>query len=146
MQKIIFGSDHGGYHLKEKIKKFLNKKGDYEILDVGCDSEDSCDYPIFGGNVADAVVNTPGSFGVVFCGSGVGISMAANKVPGARAVLANSVEIAQLGREHNGANILAMGERTRFYDPPEKIVETFLSTPVDESERHQRRREILNAM
>jgi ribose 5-phosphate isomerase B len=146
MQKIFFGSDHGGYQLKEKIKQYLQKKGGYEIIDIGCGSPDSCDYPLFGGNVADAVVHTQGALGIIICGSGVGISIAANKVQGARAVLANSIELAQLGRQHNGANILAMGERTKFIDKPEKIVDTFLSTSVDEAPRHARRRELLDKM
>lgn len=107
---------------------------------MGCDSEDSCDYPEFGRAVAQAVVGDEGSLGIVLCGSGLGISMAANRVPGARAALANSVELAELGRQHNGANILALGARTQFMDDVMDIVDTFLKTEVDESERHERRR------
>ena len=81
-----------------------------------------------------------GSLGIVLCGSGLGISMAANRVAGARAALANSVELARLGREHNGANVLALGARTQFMDDPIDIVKTFLSTDIDTAERHERRR------
>ena len=145
MQKIFFGSDHGGYELKNKIKNFIQESyaDKYEMIELGCDSSDSCDYPIFGKAVAEAVAKDPNHLGIVICGSGVGISIAANRVPGARTVLANSVELARLGRQHNGANILAMGERTQFIDSWEKIVETFLETEVDRSERHERRRGLL---
>jgi ribose 5-phosphate isomerase B len=94
--------------------------------------------------VALAVTGDPESLGIVICGSGVGISIAVNRFEGARAVLANSTELARLGREHNGANVLAMGERTQFIDEPLEILETFLSTDVDRGERHVRRREQLD--
>ena len=143
--KIFLGSDHGGFELKKKVAEYLKSKK-YEIEDMGCEDAESCDYPIFGKKVAEKVVKTKGSRGIVMCGSGVGISMAANKVHGARCVMANSVELATLGRAHNGANILAMGERTKFVDEPLKIVEAFLKTEEDRSERHVRRRGELNAM
>lgn len=139
MTKIYLGSDHGGYLLKQSIAEYLETK-DYIVEDLGCDSEDSCDYPEFGRLVAEKVVADEGSLGIVLCGSGLGISMAANRVPGARAALANSTELAELGRQHNGANILALGARTQFMDDVMDIVDTFLNTEVDESDRHQRRR------
>lgn len=145
MKKIILGCDHGGFALKEQIKTFLTDTyPDLVLEDVGCDSTESCDYPLFGKAVAEKVVaeKIPG---ILICGSGVGISIAANRVKGARAVLANSTELARLGREHNGANILAMGERTTFIDSWEDIVRTFLETAVDESDRHERRRRLLDA-
>lgn len=145
MQKIYLGSDHGGYELKQKVREYL-EKGKYEIKDLGCDSAESCDYPDFGKAVGESVVKDEGSLGIVICGSGIGISMAANKVKGARVALANSVQLAGLGREHNGANILAMGERTNFMDDPIDIVHVFLSTKIDQSERHERRRNLLNIM
>ena len=143
MQKIYFGSDHGGFQLKQKVKDFLGKKGGYEVVDLGCDNTESCDYPKFGQAVAQAVMADTKSLGMVFCGSGVGISIAANRVKGVRCVLANSKEIAKLGRLHNGANILSLGERTPFIDDPLEIVETFLTTEVDLSDRHVRRRNLL---
>lgn len=139
MTKIYLGSDHGGYKLKQTVMEYLEER-DYEVEDLGCNSEDSCDYPEFGKLVAENVVKDAGSLGVVICGSGVGISIAANRVAGARAVLANSTELAELGRQHNGANVLSLGARTQFMDDPIDIVETFLKTEVDESDRHERRR------
>ncbi len=139
MTKIYLGSDHGGYNFKQTVCEFLEEKK-YEVEDLGCDSADSCDYPKFGKLVADKVVADQGSLGIVICGSGIGISIAANRVLGARAALANSVELAELGRQHNGANILALGARTQFMDDPLDIVEKFLNTEIDDSERHERRR------
>ncbi len=144
MKKIFIGSDHAGFQLKQKVKAHLSSN--YDIEDVGCDSAESCDYPNFGMKVGQAVVANPDTLGIVICGSGVGISIAANRVKGIRCVLANSVELARLGREHNGANVLAMGERTSFVDQPLEIVDTFLSTAVDEHERHERRRQLLDAI
>lgn len=143
MMKIFLGSDHGGFGLKQKVKSYLISQG-YEIEDLGCDSTDSVDYPQFGKAVGEAVVHNDGTVGIVICGSGIGISIAANKVQGVRAALANSTELARLGREHNGANVLAMGERTQFIDDPLEIVETFLNTSIDTSDRHERRRCQLN--
>ncbi len=143
--KLFIGSDHGGYLLKQKVKTFLaDKFSNWEITDVGCDSAESCDYPIFGREVAESVLKTPDSRGIVICGSGVGISIAANRVQGIRTVLANSVELATLGRQHNGAQILAMGERTQFIDQPEDIVTAFMNTEVDRGERHEKRRGLLD--
>lgn len=139
MKKVFIGSDHGGYELKGLVKDYLVENS-YEPIDLGCDSTDSCDYPGFGRSVARAVVENPGNLGIVICGSGIGISIAANRIAGARCALCNSVEMAELGRAHNGANVLAMGERTTFIDAPLKIVEAFLNTKVDDSDRHTRRR------
>jgi len=144
--KIYIGSDHGGFVLKQKIKTFLSTKGDYEVVDLGPESAESVDYPAFGSKVGELTVQDPTSLGIVICGSGVGIGIAANKVKGVRCATCNSVELARLGREHNGANVLSMGERTQFIDTPEEIVETFLNTAVDAGERHERRRELLNEM
>ncbi len=143
--KLFFGSDHGGFLLKQKVKKFIiDNYPDWEIIDVGCDTAESCDYPVFGKKVAQAVLVNKDSLGIVICGSGIGISIAANRVKGIRTVLANSVELAKLGRQHNGAQILAMGERTQFINEPEEIVSAFLNTEIDTSERHQKRRELLD--
>jgi ribose 5-phosphate isomerase B len=139
MTKIYLGSDHGGFNFKQTVREFLEEK-EYTIEDLGCDNADSCDYPEFGKAVAEKVVADSASLGIVICGSGIGISIAANRVAGARAALANSVELAELGRQHNGANILALGARTQFMDDPLDIVEKFLNTEVDESDRHERRR------
>lgn len=142
VMKIYLGSDHGGFEMKDEVRNYLTENN-YDLEDLGCDSSDSCDYPVFGRAVGEAVVKDEGSLGILICGSGVGISIAANKVEGVRCALANSVQIAQLSREHNGANILAMGERTQFIDDPLEIVKTFLNTKVDQGERHVKRRAML---
>ncbi|MCK5461294.1 ribose 5-phosphate isomerase B [Candidatus Gracilibacteria bacterium] len=142
--KIFIGSDHGGFLLKQKIKDFFSAQGKHQIVDLGPKSSESVDYPVFGKKVGEAVVEIPGSLGIVLCGSGIGISIAANKVKGVRCALCNSKELAKLGREHNEANVLAMGERTQSVDDPLEIVETFISTEVDKEERHERRRAMLN--
>ncbi len=145
MTKIYIGSDHGGFELKAKVKDYLTSES-YEVEDLGCESSDSCDYPNFGKAVGEAVVGNEGSLGIVICGSGIGVSIAVNKVQGVRCALANSNELARLGREHNGANILAMGERTQFIDDPLEIVNSFLNTNIDQGERHERRRKLLDDM
>lgn len=144
-QTIYIGSDHGGFLLKEKIKTHLTTKG-FTVEDQGTHASDSTDYPQYGVAVAQKTVADPTALGIVVCGSGVGISIAANKIPGARCVLANSTELATLGRQHNGANILALGERTTNHDDPITIVDTFLQTQKDEGERHERRRSQLDVI
>lgn len=139
MTKIYLGADHGGYKLKESVKAYLEEL-DYEIEDFGTDSDESVDYPEYGKKVGEAVVADEGSLGIIFCGTGIGISIAANKVSGVRCGVCNSIELARLGREHNGINILSLGERTAFMDDPLEIVDTFLNTDLDQSERHERRR------
>ena len=145
--KIYIGSDHGGFTLKSQLIDYLGQHFPaYVVEDCGTDSSDSVDYPIFGKMVAQQVVSDPTSLGIIVCGSGIGISIAANKIKGARAALCNSVELATLARQHNGANILAMGERTKFIDEPTAIVKTFLETSIDLSERHERRRALLDSL
>lgn len=136
--KIYLGSDHGGFGLKQEIIDYLEDKG-HDVEDVGCVTDESCDYPFFGAEVARRVVGNDGSLGIAVCGSGLGVSMAANKIKGARAAHANSVELAELARRHNGANILSLGARTKFFDPWEQIIDTFLETAPEEG-RHERRR------
>ncbi|MCK5760007.1 MAG: ribose 5-phosphate isomerase B [Candidatus Delongbacteria bacterium] len=135
-EKIYLGSDHGGFELKEIIKIFL-EDNNYTVEDLGCYSEGSVDYPQFGRAVAKAVVEN-NARGIIICGTGVGISMAANKVKGARAGLCHSIEYAKLTRQHNNANILAMGGRFIEPDLAKKITEAFMNTEF-EGGRHQRR-------
>ena len=137
MKKVIIGSDHAGYELKERIKKELGSE--YEFVDVGTNSPDSVDYPKYGKAVAQQVVVSPNTQGVVVCGSGVGISIAANKVPGARCVLAYSKAAAEGGREHNNANIISVPGRLETLDDPVDIVRTFLTTDFSTEPRHARR-------
>ncbi|MDA3838651.1 MAG: ribose 5-phosphate isomerase B [Candidatus Delongbacteria bacterium] len=135
-EKIFLGSDHGGFELKEKIKKYLDDKG-YCIEDLGCYSEESVDYPEFGRKVALAVVENKAR-GIIVCGTGIGISMAANKVKGARAGLCHSVEYAKLTRQHNDANVLSMGGRFIDHELAIEVTDTFLNTEF-EGGRHQKR-------
>lgn len=135
-EKIFLGSDHGGFELKEKIKKYLEDNS-YCIEDLGCHSEDSVDYPEFGRKVAYSVVEN-NARGIIICGTGIGISMAANKVKGARAGLCHCVEYAKLTRQHNNANILAMGGRFIDHELAKEVTDVFLNTEF-EGGRHQRR-------
>lgn len=135
---IALGSDHGGYGLKQEIKKHLEELG-VEFRDYGCDSEESCDYPVFGKAVAEAVANGECEQGILICGTGIGMSIVANKVPGIRAALCHDCFSAQMTREHNDANILAMGARVIGAGHAVKIVDTFINTPFSNDERHIRR-------
>ena len=137
MKKIAIGSDHGGVDLKTEIKDFLIKEG-YEIKDFGTNSTESCDYPDIALPVAEAVVNKEYDFGILVCGTGIGIGIAANKVPGVRAALCSDTFSAHATREHNNANILTMGQRVVGTGLALDIVKTFLNTEF-EGERHQKR-------
>ena len=134
---IAIGSDHGGIHLKAEVMKYLDEKG-LEYKDCGTYTEDSCDYPIYGEKVARAVVSGECERGIIICGTGIGISIAANKIKGVRAALCGDCFSAEMCRRHNDANILAMGERVLGPGLALKIVETFLNTPFDGG-RHARR-------
>ncbi|MEU5938575.1 ribose-5-phosphate isomerase [Micromonospora sp. NPDC047548] len=137
--RVYLGSDHAGFELKVHLANHLAKQG-YELVDVGPHAFDpDDDYPAFCLHTGDRVVNDPGSLGVVIGGSGNGEQIAANKVAGVRAALAWSIETAQLGREHNDANIVAVGARQHTLDEATAIVEAFLTTPFSGNERHARR-------
>lgn len=135
--KIALGADHGGFELKEKVKTHLIEKG-YEVLDLGTNSTDSVDYPEFGHAVGHAVADKKAEFGIVVCGTGIGISIAANKVPGGRAALCTNTTMARLTREHNNANILAMGGRIVGDVLALEMVDTFLGTEF-QGGRHEKR-------
>jgi len=137
MKKIIIGSDHAGYAMKERIKKELGDK--YQFVDMGTDGEKSVDYPDYAEKVAKKVAVTPDSQGVLVCGSGIGVSIAANKVHGIRAALAYSKKAAMLARQHNDANVVATAGREGTMDDPVEIVKTFLETDFSGDERHARR-------
>ena len=124
---IALGCDHGGYALMQSVKKYLEEKG-LEYKDYGTYSEESCDYPIYGEAVAKAIVNGECDKGIIICGTGIGISIAANKVKGIRAALCHNEFTAQMCREHNNAQIVSMGARVLEEDMALRIVETFLNT------------------
>ena len=135
---IGIGSDHGGFALKEAIKKHLEERG-LESKDFGTYSSASCDYPVYGRAVAKAVAAGECDLGILICGTGIGISITANKVPGVRAALCSDCFSAEATRQHNNANILALGARVLGEGLALKIVDTFLDTPFSNDERHVRR-------
>ena len=135
---IGIGSDHGGFALKEAIKKHLEERG-LEYRDYGTYSNASCDYPVYGRAVAKAVAAGECELGILICGTGIGISITANKVPGIRAALCSDCFSAEATRLHNNANILALGARVLGEGLAFKIVDTFLDTPFSNDERHIRR-------
>jgi ribose 5-phosphate isomerase B len=133
--KIGFASDHRGYKLKEYLK---NKLNEYEIVDYGTNSEESTDYPDYAFKLGESVVNGDVDFGVAICGSGIGISIACNKVKGVRCAKVTTPEEAMYTRNDNDSNIVAFGEKTTEEDAL-NIVKTFISTPFSNAEKHQRR-------
>ena len=135
-------ADHGGYKLKEIVKEHLLERG-IEVEDLGTHSEESVDYPIYGKLCGEAVASGQADLGVVVCGTGIGISIAANKVHGIRCGLCTSVEMAHLTKQHNNANILALGGRTTGEELAMEIVDEWLDTQY-EGGRHQRRVEMLD--
>lgn len=124
--KIAIGSDHGGYNLKKVVVEHLNNKA-VEVKDFGTHEAVSCDYPDYGHKVAEAIVNGEYDFGILICGTGIGISIAANKVPGIRAAHCTDSFSARASREHNNANVLCLGERITGTGIAIDIVEAFLS-------------------
>ena len=135
MDKIAIGSDHAGYRLKEEIKKKYELSG---LFDFGAHTEESCDYPVFGLAVAEAVASGEFAKGIVICGTGIGISIAANKVPGIRAALCGDVYSAKMARSHNDANVLALGQRVIGNGLAIEIADIWLNTDF-EGGRHQAR-------
>ncbi len=142
---IALASDHGGYALKEKIKEHLGGRDDLELMDLGTHSEESVDYPVYGRLCGETVASGKADLGIVCCGTGIGISMAANKVKGIRCGLCTSVEMAHLTKEHNNANILALGGRITEPDLAFAIVDEWLNTEFAGG-RHKRRTDMLDEM
>ena len=135
---IAIGSDHGGFELKQEIMAHLAKRG-LEYRDFGTYTPESCDYPVYGKAVAHAVASGECERGIIICGTGIGISITANKIPGIRAALCTDCFCAEATRLHNDANILALGGRVVGPGLALKIVDTFLDTPFSGDERHKRR-------
>ena len=135
--KIAVGSDHAAYELKEAIKEKLEKEG-HEVIDVGCDSTESVDYPKYGHAVGRAVASGDAERGIAVCGSGIGISIACNKVPGIRAALCTSVEMAEMCRRHNNANVVCMGARMISQELAFEIIDKWMTTDF-EGGKHLRR-------
>jgi RpiB/LacA/LacB family sugar-phosphate isomerase len=142
--KVAFASDHPGFDLKERLKARAAELG-HEVVDLGANSRDPVDYPDFGAACGRAVAGGDAERGVVICGSGIGISIAANKVPGCRAALCHDHFTAEMARRHNDANVLALGARVVGEGVALDALETFLATPFDGG-RHAARVEKLSAL
>ena len=135
---IAIGSDHAGFEMKEALKKHLEEKG-YEVKDFGTDSDQSCDYPEFAKAVSHCVADGTAEKGVLICGTGIGMSMAANKVKGIRAAVVGDAFSAQATREHNDANIICMGARVIDLEKATEFLDIFMSTDFSYGENHIRR-------
>ena len=141
--KIGLGCDHGGYNLKSEIIKHLESKG-IECVDYGTNNDlDSVDYPLYGESVANAVVNKDVDYGIVCCCTGIGISLAANKVPGIRCAVVSDVFSAKMSKAHNNANMLSLGERVIGKGLALEIVDAWINTEF-EGDRHSRRVDMIN--
>ncbi|MGO4370519.1 ribose 5-phosphate isomerase B [Paenibacillus sp. YIM B09110] len=136
--KIAIGADHAGYVLKDVVVPFIESLG-HEIVDVGCDCSQSVDYPDYALPVCDLVANGEADRGILICGTGIGMSIAANKVKGIRCALVHDLFSAKATREHNDTNVLAMGERIIGPGVAQEIIRIWLETPFSQGERHQGR-------
>lgn len=132
---IALGCDHGGYELKQEILAYLKKEG-IAYKDFGCDSKKAVDYPVYAKLVAKSILSGECEKGILICGTGIGISITANKIPGIRAALCTDCFCAEATRLHNDANVLALGGRVVGAGLAVKIVDTFLHTPFSNEERH----------
>ena len=137
MMKIAMGNDHSAIELKNIIREFVEEKG-YEVIDFGTNSTESCDYPVYGEKVGRAVASGEADLGIVICGTGVGISLAANKVKGVRACVCSEPYSARLSRMHNNSNVLAFGARVVGSELAKMITEEWLNAEF-EGGRHQKR-------
>ncbi|MBI4231917.1 ribose 5-phosphate isomerase B [Candidatus Peregrinibacteria bacterium] len=146
-KKLLFiGSDHAGFQMKGALVDYLKDKN-FAVTDLGCFSEDPCDYPDIGREVGEKIVEHKGAFGIALCGSGIGISIAANKLKGIRCVLAVNEHMAETARRHNDANVLALGARENSLEEAKGIVDKFLTTDFEsDQERHVRRVDKLSTM
>jgi ribose 5-phosphate isomerase B len=142
--KIAIGNDHAATEMKFQIKEYLESKG-YEVVNFGTDTNESCNYPEFGEAVARAVVEKKADLGILICGTGVGISLAANKVKGIRAAVCSEPVTARLSREHNNTNILAFGARIVGLEMAKSIVDAWLNAQF-EGGRHQTRIDMIHAI
>ena len=142
---IALAADHGGVTYKKKIADLLRDKG-HTVSDFGVDSTESADYPDYARAAAEAVGTGEAEIGIIVCGSGIGVSIVANKSHGVRAANCQTVEMARLAREHNHANVLTLGERLVDWPTAEQIVEAFLETPPSDDLRHRRRVEKIHSL
>ena len=144
MEKIAIGADHAGFRLKEFVKKLLEEKG-FEVIDVGTYSEERCHYPEYAKKVAKMVSEGEVKRGILICGSGIGMSIVANKFKGVRAALCHNIYSAKYSRLHNNSNILCLGGRVTGEDLTREIVEVWLNTPF-EGGRHEERLKLIEGI
>ena len=144
MIKVAVGCDHGGFILKDSVVSTLRRLG-AEVVDLGCYDESSVDYPVYGEKVARSVASGECALGVIMCGTGIGISIAANKVRGVRAAVVTNTYMAKLTKNHNNANIIALGGRVISPDEASAIVEAWYTAEY-EGGRHQRRLDMISAI
>ena len=135
--KIGIANDHASVEMKQQVEAYLKEKG-YDVVNYGTDSTESCDYPVYGEKIGHAVASGEVDFGIAICGTGLGISLAANKVHGIRAAVCSEPYTARLSRQHNNANILAFGSRVIGIELAKMIIDEFLGAEF-EGGRHQRR-------
>ncbi|WP_426450444.1 ribose 5-phosphate isomerase B [Paenibacillus sp. S-38] len=143
--KIAMGADHAGYRLKDELKPFLEALG-HEVEDFGCSCGDSVDYPDYAIEVCDKVVSGEADKGILICGTGIGMTIAANKVPGIRCALVHDLFTAKATREHNDTNVLTLGERVVGPGVAQEIVKIWLETEFSHGERHQKRLDKVRAI
>jgi ribose 5-phosphate isomerase B len=141
---IVIGSDHGGLNLKSALVSYLNRRG-YDVSDVGTHGDASVDYPDFSLKVAEIVINGQAELGILICGTGIGMSISANKIPGIRAALVTDVFMARMAREHNNANILVLGGRVLDEQKACDLVGAWLDAAFDGG-RHQKRLDKITAL
>jgi ribose 5-phosphate isomerase B len=144
MKSVYVGSDHAGYGLKEFMKPYIAGFG-YEVVDSGCFSEESCDYPNFAHNVCKNVRNNAENLGILICGTGIGMSMAANRFKGIRAALCSNEYQARMSKAHNDANVLCLGSRVIGQDLALSIIQVWLESEF-EGGRHQRRVDLIESL
>ena len=137
MKKIAMGNDHSAVEMKEAIKAYVEQKG-YEVIDFGTNSSESCDYPVYGEKVGRAVASGEADYGIAICGTGIGISLAANKVPGIRAAVCSEPYSAMMTAKHNASQIIAFGARVVGNEMAKMILDSFFNTPF-EGGRHAER-------
>jgi ribose 5-phosphate isomerase B len=143
MKKIALASDHVGFYLKEPIKDYLIDLG-YDVNDIGPFSTESVDYPIYAKKACESIINNKCEFSILFCGTGVGMSMAANKFKSIRAVVCSDVYSAKMSRAHNNSNVLTLGSRVIGIELSKLIVESWINTDY-EGGRHQNRVEMIDS-
>lgn len=142
--RLIFGSDHAGFELRSHVAQWARSQG-HEVLEVGANSEEPFDYPLASDAVACELKKGGFNFGILVCGTGIGVCIRANRYPHIRAAECTSVEMAELARRHNHANVLCLGGRILSKEQSEAILEAFLISGPDDAERHARRVDMLDA-